>query len=104
MSAPLELPPGLPVEVEFQRETRPNLRGLVPAPIDYDARGFELLAVAVPEHLAFGDEFRVEFERRWLNLDTVAQIRYLSPDAVRVELQRLADLHEGVRARLAAHG
>jgi hypothetical protein len=100
LSAATELPPGLPVEVEFVRESKPNVRGVLASPLEYDARGFELLALVVPENLGFAEPFRYHFQRRWLNLDTVAEVRYLAREVLAADLERLARLHEGVRARM----
>lgn len=96
----VELPSGQPVEIEFISEHKPNQRGVLPAPIDFDRPGFELIALTVPTQLGFREPFRVEQQRKWLNLATVAEIRYLPESALVDELQRLAAVHQQVRERM----
>jgi hypothetical protein len=98
---PLVMPAGLGVEIEFISESKPNQRGLTPGPVDYDARGFELIELHVPENLGFGEPFRVEWRRKWVNLTTVAELRYLPEGSLAQEVERLRQRHESVRQRLA---
>lgn len=100
MSDELELPEGEPVEIEFAREGKPLQRGVLLDPLDDTRPGFELIEVRVPSHLGFGDPFTVEFQRKWINLSAVAEIRYLPPPALAAEVERLRRLHQEVRRRL----
>jgi len=98
---PIELPPGQVVEIEYLREGKANERGLVPAPLDYDARGFELVVLRVPDSLGFAEPFRVEWQRKWVNLAAVAEVRYLERGVLEAELERMGGVHELVRGRMA---
>ena len=107
MSEPLELPAGQPVEIEFIDAAKPDQRGILPGQFEDDPGqrlGFWFYAVEVPEKLGFGEPFRIDVIRKWLNLTTVAEIRHLSEDALRAELMHRQSLHEEVRKRLESGG
>lgn len=99
----VELPAGQAVEIEFIRETKPNQRGILPDEFHDDPReraGFWFCEVKVPENLGFGEDFRLEVARKWLNLATVAEIKHLPDGALTAEIDRLRELHEQVQKRL----
>ena len=97
---PVVVPPGQVVEIEWLREGKANERGLVPAPLDYDARGFELVVLQVPDNLGFAEPFRVDWQRKWVNLAAVAEVRYLERETLEAELERLCGVHELVRGKM----
>lgn len=94
------LPEGQEVELEFVRESKPAQRGLLPEPIDFTLPGFRFRELEVPQGLGFHEPFRVEVREKWVNLATVAEVRYLPAGALRDEVARLAALHREVRSRL----
>ena len=93
-------PAGEEIEVTFIRDDQEPQRGLLATPVDYAATGFEFEQVRIPTNLSFSEPFRVETQRKWVNLATVAEIRYLPPGTVRAEFEQRAALHEQVRERL----
>jgi len=103
VSEPLALPPGQAVVIEFIDPAKPAQRGVLPGEFEDDPSrrtGFWFDAVGVPEQLVFGEPFRIEVVRKWLNLSTVAEIRYLADGSLEADLERRRELHEAVRQRL----
>ncbi len=96
----VDLPLGQTVELEFVREGKPPQRGVLPEPLDQDRPGFEFIEVRVPEGLGFAEPFRVALQRKWVNLATIAEIRYLPAGALETEVSRLAELHRQVQRRM----
>ncbi|NUP98657.1 MAG: hypothetical protein HUU35_02255 [Armatimonadetes bacterium] len=93
----LDLPVGQEIEIEFVRESKPLQKGILPRAVDYNQAGFEFIEVAVPPALGFQEPFRLEVTRKWVNLSTVAEIRYLAEGRLRAEFERLRQLHDQVR-------
>jgi len=99
----IELPEGKPAEIEFIDRAKPDQRGILPGILRDDTSqglGFWFYTVTVPDNLGFGDPFRVDVVQKWINLTTVAEIRLLSPEALRSDLDQRRTLHEEVRQRM----
>lgn len=97
-----DTPLGIAVEIEFMRPDKPNERGLLAGAVDYEARGFELVVPHVPDGLGFHEPFRLEWRRKWVNLATVAELRYLPDGTLEEETARMKGIHDGVRSRMGA--
>lgn len=99
----LDLPVGQPVEIESVTPGKPVQQAIVEGPLpgaEGAGQGIWVAVIAVPESLGFGEPFRVEVVRKWLNLATIAELRLLPEGALEATLEQRRQLHEAVRERL----
>ncbi len=84
------------VEVVYKDSNRPPERGYAEE-IDFSAKGFVFHALVLKDTTSVLRPLTVEFQRKWVNFDVVAEVRFLPKGAVEAEVEYARKLNERLR-------
>lgn len=93
------LPEGIEIEVEFISERKPNQRGFVEK-LDFADKGFLFHQFVVGEPRSLREAFYWQLVRKWVNFDTVAEVRFLPAGTIAADLEYHRELHRRVQEGL----
>jgi len=93
------LPEGTEIEVEFISDRKPNQKGFVEA-LDFADKGFVFQQFEVMEPRSLREAFTWRWVRKWVNFDTVAEVRFLPSGTIAADLEYHRELHRRVQEGL----
>jgi len=85
------------IEVVYKDPNRAPERGYAEE-LDFSAKGFLFHALVLKDTTSISKPVSIEFQRKWVNFDVVAEVRFLPKGAVMAEVEYARRLNEKLRA------
>ncbi|HIE08375.1 MAG TPA: hypothetical protein EYP65_00830 [Armatimonadetes bacterium] len=91
------------IEVVYKDPNKAPERGYAEE-VDFSAKGFLFHALVLKDTTSISKPVRVEFQRKWVNFDVVAEVRFLPKGAIMAEVEYARRLNEKLRAEALKEG